>query len=64
MSVSHVVDDEAGNHRAVLIAGLVIVVGVLATTLAQTVVLAWIPLQNLLKNTLHADESASAAFLF
>jgi hypothetical protein len=38
--------------------------GVLATTLAQTQVLARLPLQNLLKNELHADRTANAAFFF
>ena len=45
-------------------AGIVIVVGVLATTLAQTSVLGRIPIQNLLKNELHADRAANAAFFF
>lgn len=45
-------------------AAIVIVVGILATTLAQPQVLARIPLQNLLKNELHADRAANAAFFF
>lgn len=45
-------------------AAIVIVAGVLATTLAQTQVLGRIPLQNLLKNELHADRTANAAFFF
>jgi hypothetical protein len=44
--------------RALVYAALVIVAGVLATTLAQTQVLARLPLQNLLKNELHADRTA------
>ena len=36
----------------------------LATTLAQAQVLARLPLQNLLKNELHADRTANAAFFF
>ena len=36
----------------------------LATTLAQTQVLARLPLQNLLKNELHVDRTANAAFFF
>jgi len=43
---------------------LVIGAGVLATTLAQPEVLARIPLQNLLKNELHVDRTANAAFFF
>ena len=49
--------------QALVYAALVIVAGVLATTLAQTQVLARLPLQNLLKNELHADRTANAAFL-
>lgn len=50
--------------RALIHAGLVIGAGVLATTLAQTGVLAHLPLQNLLKNELHESRTASAAFFF
>jgi hypothetical protein len=50
--------------QALVYAALVIVAGVLATTLAQTQVLARLPLQNLLKNELHADRTANAAFFF
>ena len=45
-------------------AAFVIVAGVLATTLAQPQVLARLPLQNLLKNELHVDRTANAAFFF
>jgi hypothetical protein len=45
-------------------AALVIIAGVLATTLAQTQVLARLPLQNLLKNELQVDRTANAAFFF
>jgi len=50
--------------RALIHAAIVIIAGVLATTLAQTQLLGRIPLQNLLKNELHADRSANAAFFF
>jgi type IV secretory pathway VirB2 component (pilin) len=50
--------------KALIYAAIVIVAGVLATTLAQTQVLARLPLQNLLKNELHADRTANAAFFF
>jgi Major Facilitator Superfamily len=50
--------------RALRYAALVIVAGVLATTLAQPQVLARLPLQNLLKNELHVDRTANAAFFF
>ena len=51
--------DPALTHAAI-----VIVAGVFATTLAQTDVLARLPLQNLLKNELHAGRAANAAFFF
>lgn len=53
-----------GPDRALKYAALVIVAGVLATTLAQPQVLARLPLQNLLKNELHVDRTANAAFFF
>src|SRR5215469_2258095 len=53
-----------GSDRAFTYAALVIIAGVLATTLAQTQVLARLPLQNLLKNELHLDRTANAAFFF
>ena len=43
---------------------IVIIVGVFATTLAQPGVLGRIPIQNLLKNELHVDRTANAAFFF
>jgi hypothetical protein len=52
------------SDNALLYAALVIIAGVLATTLAQTQVLARLPLQNLLKNELNADRTANAAFFF
>ena len=54
----------ASSHHSLLIAGTVIAVGFLATTLAQPRVLVHIPLQNLLKNVLHTDRSTNAAFFF
>ena len=64
MSISQAAATEAADRRKLLYAGIVIFAGVLATTLAQSVILAKIPLQNLLKNTLHADRSVNAAFFF
>src|SRR5271166_307517 len=52
------------HDKAVTYAAIVIVAGVFATTLAQTEVLARLPIQNLLKNELHADRTANAAFFF
>jgi BT1 family len=54
----------SGPDKALKYAALVIVAGVLATTLAQPQVLARLPLQNLLKNELHVDRTANAAFFF
>ena len=51
-------DVRLGPDKALTYAALVIMAGVLATTLAQTQVLARLPLQNLLKNELHADRTA------
>jgi hypothetical protein len=51
-------------NQSLLIAGIVIVVGFLTTTLAQPRVLVHLPLQNLLKNVLHTDRSTNAAFFF
>jgi hypothetical protein len=50
--------------RTLVYAAIIIVTGILATTLAQTQVLARLPLQNLLKNELHLDRSSNAAFFF
>jgi len=51
-------------QKALFHAAVVIVAGILATSLAQTQLLAIIPLRNLLKNELHVDRSANAAFFF
>lgn len=55
---------EPPPNRTLTYAAIVIVAGVLATTLAQPQVLARLPLQNLLKNELHLDRSSSSAFFF
>jgi BT1 family len=52
------------SGKPLLYAAIVIVVGVLGTTLAQPQVLGRIPIQNLLKNELHASRAANAAFFF
>jgi MFS family permease len=61
---SQATDSSTGSNHSLLIAGIVTVVGFLTTTLAQPRVLVHIPLQNLLKNVLHTDRSANAAFFF
>jgi hypothetical protein len=52
------------NPKAMLHASIVIIIAFLGTTLAQPEVLGRIPLQNLLKNELHVDRAANAAFFF
>jgi len=52
------------SNKALIHAAIVVVVGVIATTLAQTQMMGKIPLQNLLKNELHVDRAANAAFFF
>jgi hypothetical protein len=56
--------EQQQSGKAFRHAAIVIVVGVLATTLAQTQVLGRLPLQNLLKNQLHVSRSTNAAFFF
>ena len=64
MALATAAPAEQRPDRALTYAAIVIVVGVLATTLAQPQVLARIPIQNLLKNELHVDRTANAAFFF
>jgi predicted MFS family arabinose efflux permease len=52
------------QRKSLFYAAIVIIFGVLGTTLAQPQVLGRIPLQNLLKNELHVDREANAAFFF
>src|SRR5258705_7291286 len=52
------------DRKLLLRAAIVIAIGVLGTTLAQPQVLGRLPLQNLLKNELHVDRAANAAFFF
>lgn len=58
------VENRREDGNSLTNAAIVIIVGVLATTLAQPQVLARLPLQNLLKNELHVDRAANAAFFF
>lgn len=51
-------------NKGLFDSGVVIVVGVLATTLAQPQLLGKLPLQNLLKNDLHVTMEQNAAFFF
>jgi len=52
------------SSHPLLFASIVIVIGVIGTTLSQPQTLGRIPIQNLLKNELHVDRAANAAFFF
>jgi MFS family permease len=64
MTAAAVAELPAEQSHAATQATIVVLVGILATTLAQPAVLAHLPLQNLLKNELHVSRSANAAFFF
>lgn len=55
---------DATRRHSLISATILVVVGVLATTLAQPQVLARLPLTNMLKNELHVSRSTAAAFFF
>jgi MFS family permease len=55
---------DAARRSSLINATILIVVGVLATTLAQPQALARLPLANLIKNELHMPRSAVSAFFF
>jgi MFS family permease len=55
---------DAAHRRDLTNAAILIIVGVLATTLSQPQVLARIPLTNMLKNELHVSRSSTSAFFF
>ena len=53
------------RDRTTLYSTIVIAVGIMATTLGQPgFCWRWIPIRNLLKNELHVDRAANAAFFF
>jgi predicted MFS family arabinose efflux permease len=56
--------DEKEGKRELLYAFIVVFFGITAVTLSQQNALSLIPLKNLLKNELHVDRSATAAFFF
>src|ERR1022692_2493465 len=64
MTAASIAPPQPARENSLTNAAIVIVVGVVATTLSQTGVLAGLPLRNLLKNELHVTRSASAAFMF
>jgi predicted MFS family arabinose efflux permease len=55
---------DPSDHRELLYAAIVVFVGIAAVTLSQQSALGLIPLKNLLKNDLHEDREATAAFFF
>jgi MFS family permease len=57
-------EDRSNDRFKLFDAGIIIAAGMLATSLAQPQILAGLPLENLLKNELHVDRSANAAFFF
>lgn len=63
MAPQHRAQDSA-ERRSLIDAIILVCVGLLATSLAQPQILAGIPLENLLKNQLHASREANAAFFF
>src|ERR1700675_3805226 len=52
------------DSNPLLSAAIVVFIAFVGTTLAQPQVLGRIPIQNLLKNELHVDRAANAAFFF
>src|ERR1700682_2871515 len=52
------------DSKPLLSAAIVVFIAFVGTTLAQPQVLGRIPIQNLLKNELHVDRTANAAFFF
>jgi len=65
MTQAVVVEGDRRGERSTLInAAIIIIIGVLTTTLAQPQLLGRIPIQNLLKNSLHVGRSANAFFMF
>jgi predicted MFS family arabinose efflux permease len=64
MASAATLDDRQKNHALFVQAVIVVFVGITAVTLSQQNVLGLIPLKNLLKNELHEDRAATAAFFF
>ena len=52
------------SNRSLLYAFIVVFFGITAVTLSQQQAIGLIPIKNLLKNELHADRAATAAFFF
>lgn len=64
MAIAAVDVPASQTHRTLVLAVIVVVIGVLATSLPQTQGLGIIPIRNLLKNTLHVSRESTAAFVF
>jgi predicted MFS family arabinose efflux permease len=56
--------DEENSKRSLILAVIVVFVGISVVTLSQFQAIGLIPLKNLLKNELHEDRAATAAFFF
>ena len=57
-------NDQQQSKKALIYSAIVVFVGITAVTLSQQNAIALIPLKNLLKNELHEDRAATAAFFF
>jgi hypothetical protein len=64
MATATITPTQQERGKPLLFAAIVLVIGVLGTTLGQPQVLGRIPIQNLLKNELNVDRAANAAFFF
>ncbi len=56
--------DASKSNRQLMYAAVVVFVGITAVTLSQQNAIGLIPIKNLLKNELHEDRAATAAFFF
>jgi hypothetical protein len=64
MALDAVQGPQTQTNRALILAVIVVVVGVVATSLPQTQGLGLVPIKNLLKNTMHASRESTAALVF
>lgn len=64
MAIDAVPAPQTQSNRALMFAVIVVVVGVLATSLPQTQGLGVVPIRNLLKNAMHATRESTAQFVF
>src|ERR1700681_3594795 len=64
MTAEAITQKPQADSKPLLSAAIVVFIAFVGTTLAQPQVLGRIPIQNLLKNELHVDRAANAAFFF